>query len=87
MIEGMLAGKPIIAFDIKYGPSQFIFNNQNGYLIPNKDVQSMADAVLDIMHDTNKYIKFGEESREIVLQEFNPSNIVNQWLKLFNDNL
>lgn len=87
MIEGMFAGKPMIAFDIKYGPSQFIFNNRNGYLIPNKDIQGMADAVLEIMNDDAKYIAYGKASREIVLKEFNPIKIIGQWLTAFNNNL
>ncbi|MGW5356567.1 glycosyltransferase [Staphylococcus xylosus] len=86
MIEGMLAAKPIIAFDIKYGFSQFVFNNRNGYLIPNKDIKNMAQAVIDIMEDDKKYIDFGEESRRIVLNEFNPDSIVKQWLDIFNEN-
>ncbi|MGW7911213.1 glycosyltransferase [Staphylococcus xylosus] len=86
MVEGMLAGKPIIAFDIKYGPSQFVFNNRNGYLIPNKDTLSMAEAIIDIMKDDSKYVDFGEESRRIVLKEFDPDNIVNEWISTFNRN-
>ena len=41
--EAMLQRKPVVAFDIKYGPSDFIKDGENGYLIENKDIESMAE--------------------------------------------
>ena len=66
--------------------SQFVFNKRNGYLIPNQDTQMMAEAIIDIMKDDSKYVDFGEESRRIVLKEFDPDNIVNECISTFNRN-
>lgn len=86
LLESMMGGKPVISFDIKYGPSDYIFNNENGYLIPNKDVNAMAEAVIDIVKDENKYIEFGKNSREIVKNKFEPNKIINNWLEAFDSN-
>lgn len=47
---------------------------------------SMAEAIIDIMKDDSKYVDFGEESRRIVLKEFDPDNIVNECISTFNRN-
>lgn len=87
MIEAMLKGKPVIAFDIKYGPSQFIKNDYNGYLIKNNDEESMVNAILEVVSDDQKAIKLGENGRNLVLDEFKPSNIVEKWNDLFEEKL
>ncbi|WP_239441384.1 MULTISPECIES: glycosyltransferase [unclassified Staphylococcus] len=85
MIEAMLKGKPVVAFDIKYGPSEFIENDVNGYLIPNKNEEKMVEAILEIINDDEKAVRLGTNARESVLSKFNPQNIVNNWLELFNE--
>ncbi|WP_239454026.1 glycosyltransferase [Mammaliicoccus sciuri] len=87
MIEAMFKGKPVIAFDIKYGPSQFIKNNFNGYLIENNDEENMVKAILEIVNDENKAIRYGENGRELVLDEFNPYNIIGKWNSLFDEKI
>ncbi|MBO8902346.1 glycosyltransferase, partial [Staphylococcus aureus] len=46
MIEAMISKRPVVAFDIKYGPSDFIEDNKNGYLIENHNINDMADKIL-----------------------------------------
>lgn len=87
MIEAMFKGKPVIAFDIKYGPSQFIKNNFNGYLIENNDEENMVNAILEIVNDESKAIQYGENGRKLVLDEFNPRNIIEKWNNLFDEKI
>lgn len=42
----MLLKKPVIAFDVKYGPSDFIRDKENGYLIDNKNIEEMSKKFL-----------------------------------------
>ncbi|MCE4952806.1 glycosyltransferase [Staphylococcus hominis] len=46
IIEAMLLKKPVIAFDVKYGPSDFIRDKENGYLIDNKNIEEMSKKFL-----------------------------------------
>lgn len=87
MIEAMSNGKPVISFDVKYGPSQFIFNNVNGFLIPNKDIDSMVEAILKIINDDNMAIEYGKNARNTILNDFNKNKILTKWLELFNKQL
>lgn len=84
MIEAMANGVPVVAFDIKYGPSQFIKDEINGKLIENKNVNAMATAIIELMNNDSKSILFGEYARKEIIESFEPINIINQWKNLFD---
>ncbi|MDW8544447.1 glycosyltransferase [Staphylococcus sp. KG4-1] len=84
MIEAMANGVPVVAFDIKYGPSQFIKDKINGYLIENKNVDAMATAIIELMNNDSKSISFGENARKEIVESFEPINLINQWKNLFD---
>lgn len=74
---------PVVAFDIKYGPSDFIKDGENGYLIENKDIESMAEKVLEIINNKDLANRLGENARNNVVGLFSPEKIMNQWLNIF----
>lgn len=45
LLETMAAGCPPIAYDVRYGPSDLIDDGVNGYLVPDGDVQAVAEAI------------------------------------------
>lgn len=81
--EAMLQRKPVVAFDIKYGPSDFIKDGENGYLTENKDIESMAEKVLEIINNKDLANRLGENARNNVVGLFSPEKIMNQWLNIF----
>lgn len=83
MVEAMANGVPVVAFNIKYGPSQFIRNGINGYLVRNEDIDTMADAIIELMHDDSKVKDFGEEAKKEIVESFEPSRIIKEWKQLF----
>ncbi|WP_239724472.1 glycosyltransferase [Mammaliicoccus sp. R-M62] len=84
MVEAMLNGTPVVAFDVDYGPSQFIFNDVNGYLIENKNIENMANSILELTEDQSKAINIGKEARETILKEFDIDKIMSKWISLFD---
>lgn len=45
MIEVMIFKRFVVVFDIKYGLSDFIEDNKNGYLIENYNINDMVDKI------------------------------------------
>ncbi|MBJ6187813.1 glycosyltransferase [Staphylococcus aureus] len=84
MIEAMISKRPVVAFDIKYGPSDFIEDNKNGYLIENHNIKDMADKILQLVNNDVLAAEFGSKARENIIEKYSTESILEKWLNLFN---
>lgn len=55
VIEALSLGTPVISVDCKSGPKEVIKNNHNGILVPNHDVEALAQAIHTFHTDTALY--------------------------------
>lgn len=78
-IEAMATGMPVIATDCG-GPSDFV-NEQNGYLIPVNDKQSLVDALMNMRN--NAYSFNSLEISEMCVKKFSPESIASALTKLY----
>jgi glycosyltransferase involved in cell wall biosynthesis len=58
MVEAMAAGVPAVAFDCPTGPRDIIDDGVNGFLVPNRDVEGFAEALVTM-------IEMGDRRREL----------------------
>ncbi|MCT1579224.1 glycosyltransferase [Oceanobacillus kimchii] len=86
IIEAMEQCIPVIAFDIKYGPSDIINDRKNGFLIPDNNIDEMAERILHLTNKENHSQRLGKKAREAVLTTFNNKDIKDKWLELFKIN-
>jgi len=82
IIEAMSKSKPIIATDVDGNP-EAVVDGYNGIIVPPKDPQSLAEAILELVHDENKRIQFGHRSRKIVEDNFDLKKIIDKYEKLY----
>jgi glycosyltransferase involved in cell wall biosynthesis len=68
-LEAMGAGLPVIATDIG-GTADIIESGRNGFIIPNKDVNAIGQAVEMILTDDARRIEMGRQSRTIAEERF-----------------
>lgn len=61
LLEGMIAGKPLIATDTR-GPRELIENNKNGYLVQIGDYKKTAEYIENIYLDKIKRFNFSKNS-------------------------
>jgi GalNAc-alpha-(1->4)-GalNAc-alpha-(1->3)-diNAcBac-PP-undecaprenol alpha-1,4-N-acetyl-D-galactosaminyltransferase len=54
LVEAMAAGMACVAYDFVAGPQDIIENNVNGILIPNGDIQALADAMDALILNADK---------------------------------
>ena len=69
IIEGMAAGKPVIA-TAKGGVLDIIEDGINGILVPCKDSKLMAKAIQKIYHDKKLSKKIGNAARKQIIEKF-----------------
>lgn len=76
MIEAMSAGLPIVAFDCPTGPADIVEDGVTGFLIPDGDIDAMAEAMLELARDEPKRRRMAaaaaERSRDYELAAIGP---------------
>ncbi len=75
-IEAAAMGLPIVATDIR-GCRQVVEHERNGLLVPVKNPQKLAQALLRFIDDREFSKRSGIFSREKALREFDEKNVVN----------
>ncbi len=82
LTEPMAMGKPIITTDSVHCRGA-VENGKNGYLVPIKDPQALANAIETLIRDDKKREEFGKYSRVKAKRDFNEKNIVSNVIKEF----
>jgi len=69
VIEGMAAGKPVIATRAG-GIPEIVTHNETGLLVPVEDERALADAMIALLRDPARAKAMGEKGRETVHEFF-----------------
>jgi glycosyltransferase involved in cell wall biosynthesis len=82
LIEYAQAGLPAVAFDTG-GNCEVIADGQTGFLVPEGDVDTMAERVLRLLGDTELRRRQGETARRQVLQMCDPGRVMDEMMAFF----
>lgn len=82
MIEAMACGLPVVSFGFKCGPRDIIDHGTNGLIVPNDDIQALADAMIQIMHDDTLRHEMGQNARKVV-ERYSEERVMKKWVSLF----
>lgn len=77
LLEGASSGRPLIAFDVE-GCRDVVINGVTGFLVPNRDLELLEKALLDLIDDRNLCMKFGRNGRRIAKSRFGSDTINGQ---------
>lgn len=83
ILEAQSFGLPVIAFDCKTGPKEMVFNNKNGYLVENGNVEKLAEAMIKFANEKEKANEMSKKSIEYV-SSLSIKNIGDQWENMIN---
>lgn len=83
MIEAMACGLPVASFDFKCGPKDIIKDGINGLLVPNGNIDALAQAMMKIM-DNDTYRKELSLNARQVVSTYSEDTVMAKWVKLFN---
>ncbi len=81
LIEAMSYGIPCLAFTSAEGANDLITNDQNGYLIENRDFPEMIHKMEELVSDKKKRIQLGQNAREFSLK-YSSDIVKKDWLTL-----
>ncbi|WP_125981903.1 accessory Sec system glycosyltransferase Asp1 [Loigolactobacillus iwatensis] len=81
MIEALSHGLPIVSYDFNYGPNEIIEDGENGFLIENGNMFSMANSIIELFKDPNKLQKFSEQAYSSS-SRFSEDTVWQQWQQI-----
>jgi glycosyltransferase involved in cell wall biosynthesis len=82
LLEAMAMGKACIATGVD-GTKELITSNENGILIPKKDENSLASAILELHHNKSKRIQLSENAQQYVQRNFSLEEMVQKIEKTY----
>lgn len=83
ILESLASGCPVISYDIKYGPSDMIKDDQNGFLIQPGNIEQLAERMIALFGNEEKLKQMSEQSYESAKQ-FNDDLFLERWFSLLN---
>lgn len=81
LCEAMECGVPCVSFDIDVGPREIIQTEENGILIKNRNIEEMAQKILELLQDENKWNNISRNSLESV-KKYYSDNVAKEWIKI-----
>lgn len=78
LIEAQSFGLPIISYDCPNGPSDIIYDEMNGYLVDNQNIDELANRILELAKSPKKLEEFSKQSL-INAQNYQPEKILYLW--------
>lgn len=84
LLEALSAGLPIVTFNYKYGADEIVKEGENGFIVEEDDIDSLAERIGRLITDEELRRKMGGYSFEYS-KEFLPEVIAKRWMSLFQD--
>jgi glycosyltransferase involved in cell wall biosynthesis len=82
LLEAMSAGLPIVASGVG-GIKTVIYDGENGYLLPLKDVEALSSALIEIRGDEAARKKFSISNKDLILRKYTLEKMCRQYETLF----
>jgi len=84
ILEAMAAGKPVVATRVG-GVPEAVIHGKTGLLVPPKDPQALADAIIGILSDPQQAEEMGKAGRERVKKEFSLDRMIREMERLYEE--
>ncbi|MEO8494986.1 MAG: glycosyltransferase family 4 protein [Planctomycetota bacterium] len=78
LLEAMAAGVPAVSFDCESGPSEIIRHEVDGLLVPDGDVEGLAQAIDRVLSNPQERAAFGQRARDVTTR-FSREQYFQQW--------
>lgn len=82
IVEAMSCGLPVVAFDCPWGPRSIIKDGEDGLLVENGNVLSLAEGLSSLINNTEQRKIMGKNAQRNA-QRFNIHQIADKWKQLF----
>jgi len=86
LLEAGLTGLPIVTTRMP-GCSDVVTDGWNGYLVPRRDPQKLANRILHLLRNRTTAAAMGQRSVSLVQREFTLAKVVERYAKLYDQSL
>lgn len=83
LLEASSVGVPLISFDVPVGPKAIINNGENGYLIEDRNIDKMAEKIIELLNNKKELKRLGENAQKNSYK-YLPENIMEKWYEIFD---
>jgi glycosyltransferase involved in cell wall biosynthesis len=80
--QALIAGKPVISYDID-GAREVVLPGQTGFLLPPRSVAEMADAILKLAADPHLRERFGQTGRVKFTEQFRHETMTHRLREIY----
>ena len=84
MIEAMACGLPALCFDFKCGPRDIIQPEENGLVVPDGDIDGLAEAMIRLMKDEELRKRMGKNAKRVV-ETYSEERVMGLWEDLYEE--
>ncbi|MDR1711354.1 MAG: glycosyltransferase [Propionibacteriaceae bacterium] len=84
VLEALMHSCPMVSYDLRYGPSEFIQDGVNGFLVPNRSIRALAKRVVQILDDKALRDRMVANARPSV-EKFDTATFLRRWGGLLNE--
>ena len=86
MIEAMACGLPVVCFDFKCGPRDIIVEGENGLIVPDGDIEGLAEVMMTLMEDEELRKRMGKNAKRVV-ETYSEERVMGQWINLYEETI
>lgn len=81
LVESLICGTPLVAFDCNSGPSEIIIPNENGILVEDQNFEKLTQAMNTMVEDEKLY-NYCKDNAKASASHFDLEIIGKQWFKV-----
>jgi glycosyltransferase involved in cell wall biosynthesis len=85
-IEAMASAKPLVAFDVG-GIPEWLAHDETGYLVPQKNINGLADTLVKLLTDPRKAEEMGRNGQQRLSTQFSKKKHLQDLLNLYQEAL
>ena len=82
LIEAAACGRALVATNVP-GCREIVHNEENGFLVPPRNADALADAISHLVTDRNLREEMGKKSREIATANYSTEIIIRRYFEIY----
>ncbi len=87
MLESFANHTPVVSYEINYGPAQVIKDGENGYLVPDGDIEALADRIKKVLENPDEAERMGNNAYNLIEESYTPEIYFNKWRDLIEQTI